>query len=534
MSSLRRSIVGGRITARVLIRSIPQKNFNKLIHRTYSAESFKFSAESNSSKRNIGIAALLCGTFSFALYSYLSPKNPISLDSQTSIKEFPKTPLLPSSSDPKQSITLLTDDEIDKKLHNLEQSYFVNRNKGIFRYDVAQLPSNNPIEDNHVEKVITVQNNANQNNDLYFFGIFDGHGGPFTSAALSKDLVRSVASQLTEVYTKSTSSKKTFDNAIVEGFLKLDKEIVWESFRKLFKNPHDRQNVMGIMPAVSGSCALLSIFNSEDKTLKVAVSGDSRTLIGGIDTDGKNWFVKSLSVDQTGDSKTEVERIRSEHPGEPDVIRRGRILGSLQPSRAFGDYRYKLKDVDGKSLSDLPDYIKLYFRSEPRNFKTPPYVTARPEITTTRIDTNTKFMVMGSDGLFELLSNEEIVSLVVRWMDQYMPSATASARPGRSMKIKDYSEDKDAQRTAFRYLSDKPRLDENDMMLKDSNVATHIIRNALSAGGRPEYVSTLLSIPSPMSRKYRDDLTVTVAFFGESLDTDGTVTLNTAASNVSK
>ncbi len=33
-------------------------------------------------------------------------------------------------------------------------------------------------------------------------------------------------------------------------------------------------------------------------------------------------------------------RIRSEHPAE-DVIQRGRILGGLEPSRAFGDARYK-------------------------------------------------------------------------------------------------------------------------------------------------------------------------------------------------
>ena len=32
--------------------------------------------------------------------------------------------------------------------------------------------------------------------------------------------------------------------------------------------------------------------------------------------------------------------IRSEHPTE-DVIQRGRILGGLEPSRAFGDARYK-------------------------------------------------------------------------------------------------------------------------------------------------------------------------------------------------
>ena len=36
-------------------------------------------------------------------------------------------------------------------------------------------------------------------------------------------------------------------------------------------------------------------------------------------------------------------RIQSEHPPSEadDVVRRGRILGGLEPSRAFGDARYK-------------------------------------------------------------------------------------------------------------------------------------------------------------------------------------------------
>ena len=37
------------------------------------------------------------------------------------------------------------------------------------------------------------------------------------------------------------------------------------------------------------------------------------------------------------------DRIQSEHPKDEagDVIRDGRVLGGLEPSRAFGDARYK-------------------------------------------------------------------------------------------------------------------------------------------------------------------------------------------------
>ena len=54
-------------------------------------------------------------------------------------------------------------------------------------------------------------------------------------------------------------------------------------------------------------------------------------------------------------------------------------------------------------------------------------------------------------------------------------------------------------------------------MLDDRNVSTHLIRNALSNGGSREQTSMLISIPNPVSRRYRDDLTVTVVFFGKDL-----------------
>lgn len=422
-----------------------------------------------------------------------------------------------------QSVPILNDAKIEAKLHDREESHFVNRGTGIFRYDVAQLPSNHPIEDDHVEQIITIpiagEDGKSTEKDLYFFGIFDGHGGPFTSEKLSKDLVRYVAYQLGQVYDQNKSifhSDPTglIDSAISKGFLKLDDDIVMESFRKLFQDPSN-SNIANTLPAISGSCALLSLYNSTNSILKVAVTGDSRALVCGLDSDGK-WTVKSLSTDQTGDSLEEVQRIRKEHPGEPNVIRNGRVLGSLQPSRAFGDYRYKVKEVDGKPLSDLPEVAKLYFRKEPRDFKTPPYVTAEPVITSSKIGKDSKFMVMGSDGLFELLTNEEIASLVIRWMDKNMSLPTPfKAEPGKLPKVVDLSDDKEAQRPAFRYKDDKSS-SNTEYLMEDKNVATHLIRNALSAGGRKEYVSALVSIPSPMSRRYRDDLTVTVAFFGDS------------------
>ncbi|AJT99867.1 Ptc5p [Saccharomyces cerevisiae YJM1385] len=546
MSPLTRTVAIKK-TVKVLSKCQSGREYTqKFLQRAYStshANSTYYSRtklfiSSHSKALNI---ALLSGSL-LLTYSYYSPKKILSLDTINGIKDYSTNTsgnINMPSPNPKgtetqksqrsqndQSVLILNDSKIEAKLHDREESHFVNRGTGIFRYDVAQLPSNHPIEDDHVEQIITIpiesEDGKSIEKDLYFFGIFDGHGGPFTSEKLSKDLVRYVAYQLGQVYDQNktvfhSDPNQLIDSAISKGFLKLDNDLVIESFRKLFQDPNNT-NIANTLPAISGSCALLSLYNSTNSILKVAVTGDSRALICGLDNEG-NWTVKSLSTDQTGDNLDEVRRIRKEHPGEPNVIRNGRVLGSLQPSRAFGDYRYKIKEVDGKPLSDLPEVAKLYFRREPRDFKTPPYVTAEPVITSAKIGENTKFMVMGSDGLFELLTNEEIASLVIRWMDKNMNLAPVKAEPGKLPKVIDVSEDKEAQRPAFRYKdnnSSSPSGSNPEYLIEDKNVATHLIRNALSAGGRKEYVSALVSIPSPMSRRYRDDLTVTVAFFGDS------------------
>ncbi|CCD23440.1 type 2C protein phosphatase PTC5 NDAI_0B04060 [Naumovozyma dairenensis CBS 421] len=556
-----------RRTTRYISRNILRKKssaLNKLIvERSYfSTHNSKHLNDTSSSSRHSSSfhsrdvsLTLLSGGILLLSYSYLTTKgNPLSLDSINTIKEFStffnnqNSGKNGNTQNKEGTIMILAEDQIEKKLHDNEESHSINRNKGIFRYDVSQLPSNHPIEDNHVEQIITIPNedqSSNDEEDLYFFGIFDGHSGTFTSKKLSQDLVRYVANQIHNSYDSITTatmnglfpSSTKIDNAIKSGFLKLDNDIVQESFRKLFQSPTN-ENMINTLPAISGSCALLTMYNSLNKTLKVAVTGDSRALLCGKDENG-NWTVESLSIDQTGDNVREVERIRNLHPNEPNVIRNGRILGSLQPSRAFGDYRYKVKEVDGKQLSELPDHVKIYFRKEPRDFLTPPYVTAEPEITTTKITDKTKFMVLGSDGLFELLTNEQVAGLVVRWMESNNLIETVNATPlGKLPNVKDLTTDMDSQRPPFRYnTKDKNRdyAKNPEYLMQDKNVATHLIRNALSAGGKQEYVSTLVSIPSPMSRRYRDDLTVTVAFFGDSGEnSDGSMVINPEATTPPK
>ncbi|QLQ78905.1 hypothetical protein HG537_0B02530 [Torulaspora globosa] len=535
-----------RRTSRTLLKCLSKKNFERLIYRTYFVGRNDGKVSSSPLKKSSTVSygrdlnfALLGGGVLVLTYSYFSSKSVVSLDTVKGLRYYSNGAngenFVPNAGTSKEessqngsrgdSIVLLTEQQINAKLRDREKSFIVNRGKGIVRYDVSQLPSNHPIEDNHVEQVITVpvSGETDRQEELYFFGIFDGHSGSFTSAKLSQELVPYVARKLGQFYREGTdalASSSKMDEALIQTFEQLDNDIVYGSLEKLLRDP-TKDNMVGCLPAISGSCALLTAYNSFDSTVKVAVSGDSRALIAGVDSKGQ-WVVKSLSTDQTGDNPDEVRRIRSEHPGEPNVVRNGRILGSLQPSRAFGDCRYKVGEVDGQSLANLPDHLRIYFRSKPRHFLTPPYVTARPEITTTKIEPNTKFMVLGSDGLFELLTNEEIAGLVISWLQcNGTPDTTTTASKTKLPHVTDLSAHKEFLRPAFRYQSTKEN--SEGYLMEDKNVATHLIRNALSAGGSKEYVSTLVSIPSPMSRKYRDDLTVTVVFFGDKTDKTQTI-----------
>lgn len=107
-------------------------------------------------------------------------------------------------------------------------------------------------------------------------------------------------------------------------------------------------------PAVAGACAISALVDSTTDGLYVASAGDCRGVAGWQREDG-TWRCDILSEDQMGENPKEIERyvyintndanfrMRNEHPANErdQVIRRGRVFGGLQPTRAFGDAVYK-------------------------------------------------------------------------------------------------------------------------------------------------------------------------------------------------
>ncbi|KAL6714878.1 [Pyruvate dehydrogenase [acetyl-transferring]]-phosphatase 1, mitochondrial [Lecanora helva] len=444
---------------------------------------------------------------------------------------------------------MLTPEQATQQLRKTEESFLVGRGRGVVRYDTVQIPSNNPIEDDHAEKIVEVPQTVTRtsegtpSSDWMFWGVFDGHSGWTTSAKLRQVLISYVARELNSTYKAAMTdpsltlpNPQSIDAAIKRGFLALDHEIVHASVEKALKNQKQKAAAAELLaPALSGSCALLSFYDSATKLFRVAVTGDSRAVLGRKSQTTGKWTATPLSEDQTGGTPSEAARLRAEHPGEDSVVFRGRILGGLEPSRAFGDASYKWTKEVQLRIKDL-----FYGRSPPPILKTPPYVTAEPIITTTKVEPESgDFVVLATDGLWEMLTNEEVVGLVGQWLeDQRKTQSTADwaksffSRGNKTLPVEkpglkgDASEE--GQRAPIRQQQWQIQSNDERFVVEDKNAATHLVRNALGGRNR-DMVCGLLTLVSPFSRRYRDDLTVEVIFFGEG-DKSGDVILNTEAS----
>ena len=445
----------------------------------------------------------------------------------------------------------LSPEEATKRLRQNEESHLIGRGKGVVRYDLVQVASNNPIEDDHSEKIISVAENITppadgvSRNDWMFWGVYDGHSGWTTSTKLRQALISYVARELDTTYKTALKGSalqvpttEAINESIKRGFLNLDNDLVHKAVDKVLTSSTKRASTEVLAPALSGACALLSFYDSASKLLHVACTGYSRAVLGRRSSTGK-WTATPLSEDQTGGTPSEIQRLRKEHPGEEYVTYKGRILGGLEPSRAFGDASYKWsKDIQLK--------VKEHFfgKTPSQLLKSPPYVTAEPIITTTKIEpVQGDFVVLATDGLWEMLTNEEVVGLVGRWLEKEESRSKASRWTGnlfgkskeKNLPVekvagKTGSTEQGGQRAPIRQLQYGLESTDERFVVEDKNAATHLVRNAL--GGRDsDLVCALLSLISPNSRRYRyvpvimllgtinnmlirrDDLTVQVIFF---------------------
>ncbi len=87
------------------------------------------------------------------------------------------------------------------------------------------------------------------------------------------------------------------------------------------------------------------------------------------------------------------------------------------PLRAFGDVRFKWShELQQSILASLESGVDLdslnLYQYTPPNYLTPPYLDVAPEISYHKLRPQDRFLILGTDGLWDELSSEEAVRLV--------------------------------------------------------------------------------------------------------------------------
>ncbi|KAJ6300697.1 hypothetical protein OIU76_021488 [Salix suchowensis] len=196
--------------------------------------------------------------------------------------------------------------------------------------------------------------------DIHAFGIFDGHRG----AAAAEFSARALPGFL-----QSTGSASSPRNALVEAFVSTD---------AAFRNELDthRKSRRVIQKDWHPGCTAIVALIVTNK-LFVANVGDCKTILCRA---GKAF---PLSKDHVASCIEERERVLSaggQVKWQVDTWRVGQA--ALQVTRSIGD-----------------DDLK-------------PAVTAEPEITETLLSAEDEFLVMGSDGLWDVMSGADVISII--------------------------------------------------------------------------------------------------------------------------
>ena len=234
---------------------------------------------------------------------------------------------------------------------------------------------------------------------ISYFGIFDGHGGENCSNFLEQNYL--------EYLCEDKNFPYDMKNAIIGAFERCETEF-------LKKNEGKNLSEMDC----SGSCALVTIVF--DNRIYIGNIGDSRAILSS--NNGKT--IKILTTDHKPDNLKEYER----------AIKNG---SQIYIDKEDGEKMYIIeqKQIDKyikkinnkKDEEDDDDDEFLVFRESPSDLAVmrtigdikakkkeyganPGSIISKPDVFVYDCVSNDDFIVMGCDGIFDDLSNEQIIS----------------------------------------------------------------------------------------------------------------------------
>lgn len=208
------------------------------------------------------------------------------------------------------------------------------------------------MEDEHAYRLC-----LNEEKETHIFAVFDGHGGQLAAQFASKKICDGVISH-------SAYQKGDIVGALQGSFLRLDDEML--------KDPMIKDDLSG--------CTAISVLLKGGKMFCANI-GDSRAVAS------VRGHVQQLSFDHKPNHQRELQRINA----AGGYVEFNRVNGNLALSRAFGDFTYK------------QNYDK---RPEEQS------VTAYPDVIVKDLTPDHEFIVLACDGIWDVLSNEDVVDFV--------------------------------------------------------------------------------------------------------------------------
>lgn len=199
---------------------------------------------------------------------------------------------------------------------------------------------------------------------LSFYGVFDGHSGSLAATYATNQIPYLLAQQLKSIQNSCSLDSDVYRDALETSFLQVD-----HNFGK-------KQLVSG----TTAVCALLLKDGLQNfKHLYVAWVGDSRCLL--VSPTVHLQLVKPHKPDSVDEKK----RIESNETGGSVIFVQGqwRVNGIINVSRSIGDYTVKA-------------------------------VIAEPDIVDVPLQPSHDFLLLGSDGLWDHVTEKDIVDCVYK------------------------------------------------------------------------------------------------------------------------
>ncbi|KAI3801492.1 hypothetical protein L1987_29597 [Smallanthus sonchifolius] len=219
--------------------------------------------------------------------------------------------------------------------------------------------------------------------NMHYFGVYDGHGCSHVAKRCKARLHMLVKEEL---------NKNEWKKTMERSFHRMDEEVT--AWNEQAINSDCRCELHAPESYGVGSTAVVAVV-TPDKIV-VANCGDSRAVLC------RNGKAVPLSNDHKPDSPEELNRIEAAG-GKVLYWDGARVCGVLAMSRAIGD-----------------GYLK-------------PYVTCEPEVTITDRTSDDECLILASDGLWDVVSNDTACGLVSLCLKGNRPLAEMKCPPANDV-----------------------------------------------------------------------------------------------------